>query len=1052
MARFFIDRPIFAWVVAIFIILAGLVTALFRPIAQYPPVAAPTIGIQVSYPGASAETLQKTVLSVIEKEVNTVEGLDYIESTANANGTGGLTLTFFSDTDEDMAQVNVQNLLKNAEQSLPSIVRALGINVTKSRSNFLLFVSVYSVTESLSQLEVADYVMRNVRPVLQRIKGMGNVQVFSAEPGMRIWLDPAKMRSYGLSVGQVRAAIQSQNIQMSAGAIGSAPSLPGQMITASISTPGQLGSVEEFENVIVKSSTSGATVRLKDIATVALGAENFSTSSRLNGKPMVGIGIQLSTSGNAVAVASDTFAKMEELAKYFPEGMEWRIPYDSSTFVRLSIEGVVRTLGEAILLVVLVMLLFLQNFRYTIIPTLVVPISLLGAVCIMAIFGLSFNVLTMFAMVLVIGIVVDDAIVVVENVERLMAEEHLSPKEAAHKGMQQIGGAVVGITVVLISVFVPLAFFPGATGNIYRQFSLVMMGAIFFSAFLALSLTPSLCATLLKPIKEDEEKNSFFQMFNKGFAWLTGKYQAALRIVVRRSYLMMLVFLLITSISVWFYLRIPTAFLPQEDQGYIMVNVQLPPGASQERTIKVMEQLEEITLQQPETANVVSIIGFSFSGQGPNMGLVFVPLKPWDQRTAPGQDASSFAQRLMGLLFPIRDGFLFAVNPPPISELGNASGFDMRLEDRVGRGHNALINARNMMLGMAAQHPVLAGVRPSGVEDAPQLSLRVNRDTAYAKGVPLSSINETLSGLLAASYLGDFPNNGRMQRIMMMAGAASRMQPEDLQGFTAYTTDGREVPLSELISLSWKMGPMQMRNYNGFPAVAIQGAASPGHSSGQAMAAMTELLQKLPKGFAIEWTGQSLEEVRSGSMSLYLYGFAILSVFLCLAALYESWTIPLSVMLVVPLGFLGIVIGSMLRGMANDVYFQVGMITVIGLSAKNAILIVEFAKDLQAEGRRLIPAVLMAAQLRYRPIIMTSLAFIVGVLPLFFATGASSASQRAIGTAVLSGMASATLLSVMFVPVFYIFIRRIFGSKEVGEAQRLLPQATGEASKEEEKA
>ncbi len=1049
MAKFFIDRPIFAWVVAIFIILSGLVTAFFRPIAQYPPVAAPAISIRVSYPGASAETMHRKVLSIIEREVNTVDGLDYIESIANANGSGGLTLTFFSDVDEDMAQVNVQNLLKKAEPRLPPIVRALGINVAKSRSNYLLFVSVYSTSEFVSQLDVANYVMRNVRPPLQRINGMGNVEVFSAEPGMRIWLDPVKMRSYGLSVNQVTMAVQAQNIEISAGTIGDEPVLPGQMITASISAPGQLETVQKFENIIVKSNTSGATVRLKDIARVGLGFESFAVSSRLNGKPMVGIGIQLSTSGNAVAVARDTYATMEELAKYFPEGMEWRIPYDSSTFVRLSIEEVVRTLGEAILLVVLVMLLFLQNVRYTIIPTLVVPISLLGAVSVMAIFGLSFNVLTMFAMVLVIGIVVDDAIVVVENVERLMAEEHLSPREAAYKGMQQISGAVVGITVVLVSVFVPLAFFPGATGNIYRQFSLVMMGAIFFSAFLALSLTPSLCATLLRPVKKRKQKNWFYRWFNNVFDWVTGKYRTALRVVVRRSYIMMLVFLLIVAISGWLYMKIPTSFLPQEDQGYIIVNVQLPPGASQERTIKVMEQMEQITLQQPETANVVSIIGFSFSGQGPNMGLVFVPLKPWDQRTAPGQDASSFARRLMGLLFPIRDGFLFAVNPPPIAELGNAAGFDMRLEDRSGSGHNALINARNMMLGLAAQNPVLAGVRPSGVEDAPQLSLSINRDTAYAKGVPVTSIKDSLSGMLAPSYLGDFPNNGRMQRIMMMAEAAFRMQPEVLNGFTAYTTDGKEVPLSELISLSWKMGPMQARNYNGFPAVAIQGAASPGHSSGQAMAVMKEILQKLPRGFAIEWTGQSLEEVRAGSMSLYLYGFAILSVFLCLAALYESWTIPLSVMLVVPLGFFGIVIGTMLRGMANDVYFQVGMITVIGLSAKNAILIVEFAKDLQAEGRRLIPAVLMAAQLRYRPIIMTSLAFIVGVLPLFFATGASSASQRAIGTAVLSGMTAATLLSVMFVPVFYIFVRRIFGDKESLSAQKLLPETAGASGKEE---
>lgn len=1038
MANFFIDRPIFAWVVAIFIMLAGLVSAFFRPIAQYPPVAAPAIQIRVNYPGASAETLQQNVLSLIEREVNTAENLDYIESVANANGTGTITLTFTNGTDENMAQVDVQNLLKNAEPRLPALVRSMGISVTKSRTNFLLFVSVYSTSDSVSKLDVSDYAMRNIRPALQRIEGMGNVQVFGSEPGMRIWLDPARMRSYGLSAGQIANAVRAQNLQISAGTLGDTPLVEGQMITATINAPGQLSTVEEFENIIVKSNTNGATVRLKDVADIQLGYESYAAFARLNGKPMIGMGIQLSTSGNAVAVARETHETMEELAKYFPEGMEWKIPYDSSTFVRLSIEEVVRTLAEAILLVFLVMFLFLQNIRYTIIPTLVVPISLLGAVALMALFDLSLNVLTMFAMVLVIGIVVDDAIVVVENVERLMSEEGLSPREAAHKGMGQISGAVVGITVVLISVFVPLAFFPGATGNIYKQFSLVMMGAIFFSAFLALSLTPALCATLLKPVKGKHEKRGFFAWFDRIFGWLTDKYEATLRKAVRRSYLMMLIFLGITAFSGWLYTKMPTSFLPQEDQGYVVLNVQLPPGASQERTSEVMKQIEKIALEQPETYSIVSVIGFSFSGQGPNMGLAFVPLKPWDERTEPGQSASAFAQRLMGLFFPIRDAFVFAISPPPIPELGNSSGFDLRLEDRSSAGHQALVNARNMMLGMSAQNPVLTGVRPSGVEDAPQLKLAINRDTAYAKGVPISNINETLSGMLGSSYLGDFPNNGRMQRVMMMADAVSRMQPEALTGLTAYTADGREVPLSELISLDWAMGIMQARQYNGFPALAIEGNASAGHSTGQAMAAMEEMLGKLPKGFAIEWTGQSLEERRAGSMSLYLYAFAMLSVFLCLAALYESWSIPLSVMLVVPLGFLGVVAGTLLRGMANDVYFQVGMITVIGLSAKNAILIVEFAKDLQAEGKRLVSSVLIAAHQRYRPIIMTSFAFIAGVVPLFMATGASSASQRAIGTAVLSGMASATFFSVLFVPIFYIVVRKIFGYREPPHGQQKL--------------
>ncbi len=1038
MANFFIDRPIFAWVVAIFIIVAGLVSAFFRPVAQYPPVAAPSIQIRVLYPGASAETLQQTVLSLIEREVNTAENLDYIESIANANGSGSITLTFNSGTDEDMALVDVQNLLEKAEPRLPGIVRSLGISVTKSRENYLLFVCIYSTSDKVDKIEVSDYTMRNIRPVLQRINGMGNVQIFGSEPGMRIWLDPIRMRSYGLSVTQVASAIKAQNIQIAAGSIGAAPLVEEQMITATINAPGQLATVKEFEDIIVKSNTSGATVRLKDVARVELGHENYAAFARLNGKSMVGMGIQLATSGNAVAVANDVYAKMEELAKFFPEGIEWKIPYDSSSFVRLSIEEVVHTLAEAILFVFLVMFLFLQNIRYTIIPTLVVPISLLGAVALMALLGLSFNVLTMFAMVLVIGIVVDDAIVVVENIERLMTQEKLSPKEAAHKGMKQISSAVIGITVVLISVFVPLTFFPGATGNIYKQFSLVMMGAIFFSAFLALSLTPALCATILKPEQQKHHTRRFFALFDKIFGWLTAKYEATLRKTIRKSYVMMLVFLVITVVAGWLYTKIPTSFLPQEDQGYIILNVQLPPGAS--RTVEAMKQIEKIVLEQAETYSIVSIVGFSFNGQGSNMGLAFVALKPWDERKGPGQGADAFAKRLMGLFFPIRDAFIFALSPPSIPELSSSSGFDLRLEDRGSAGHQALVNARNMMLGMAAQNSILTGVRPSGIEDAPQLTLAINRDTAYAKGVPIDNINQTLSGMTGSQYLGNFPNKGRMQRIMMMADALFRMQPEQLKGFTAYTSDGKEVSLSELITLDWEMGIMQARQYNGFPALAISGNATPGHSTGQAMTEMEKILAKLPKGFAIEWTGQSLEEIRAGSMSLYLYGFAILSVFLCLAALYESWSIPLSVMLVVPFGFLGVVAGTLLRGMANDIYFQVGLVTIIGLSAKNAILIVEFAKDLQAQGKTLVTSVLTAAQLRYRPIIMTSFAFIAGVSPLFFATGPSSASQRAIGTAVLSGMISTTFFAVLFVPIFYIVIRKLAGDRKISGQQKLLTE------------
>ncbi len=1057
MAHFFINRPIFAWVVAIFIILGGTISTQFLPVEQYPSVGAPQISVRVVYPGASAETLQDNVLSILERAVNSVDNLDYIETIANANGVGTVELTFKSGTDVDMAQVDVQNKLKVSESRLPRAVRDQGVVVSESSNTFLMFISVYSASPAVSQVEVSDYVLRNIQPALQRIDGVGNAMVFGSEPAMRLWLDPAKMRSYGLSSSDIAEAVRDQNRQIPAGSIGSRPTVRGQLITAAINASGQLKTVEEFENIIVRSDSSGSTVRLRDVADVEIAYESYSTSARLDGKDVVTIGIQLSTAGNAVQVNRDVQTTMNELAKYFPEGIEWKIPYETATFVRLSIEKVVETLLEAVVLVFLVMFLFLQNIRYTLIPTLVVPISLLGAVLMMVVCGLSINVLTMFAMVLVIGIVVDDAIVVVENVERLMATEGLSPRAAAHKSMDQISGAVIGITLVLVSVFVPLAFFPGASGNIYRQFSLVMMSAIGFSAFLALSLTPALCATLLKPVKAHHERRGFLGWFNRSFAWLTAKYEATLRLAVRRSYVMMLIFAGITAIGVWLYTMIPTSFLPQEDQGYIVLSVQLPAGATRGRTEKVMEQIEQVVMGHEEVQSVVAVMGFSFSGQGPNMGLVFVPLTPWDKRTGKGQSAEEFAGRMMIELGGIRDAFIIALSPPPIPELGTSSGFSLRLEDRGGVGHAGQLAVRNLLLGASQKSRVVAGVRPDGLEDAPMLSLSLDRDAAYAQGVTVGSISATLANMFGSSYLGDFPDRGRMQRVMMMATDSARMQPEDIISLTAFSKDGREVPLSEMISLRWKNGQMQSRRYNGFPAMALNGSAAPGHSTGEAIAAMEQMLAALPqmvqapevqqmlagmgvtdiptfqkslKSMAIEWTGLSLEEIRAGNMSLYLYGFALLAVFLCLAALYESWSIPVAVLLVVPFGFLGVVLGVIVRQMANDIYFQVGMITVIGLSAKNAILIVEFAKDLQAEGKRLVASVLMAAHLRYRPIIMTSFAFIAGVIPLVKASGASSASQRAIGTTVMGGMIAATVFSVMFVPIFYIVVRKLFGYRE----------------------
>ncbi|MBS9777298.1 MAG: efflux RND transporter permease subunit [Gammaproteobacteria bacterium] len=1040
MAKFFIDRPIFAWVVALFIIIAGSAMITQLPINQYPRVGAPNITINTIYPGASAKTHEDAVLSIIEREMNGIDGLDYISTEANANSTGAVTLTFKSGTNEDIAQVNVQNALSTAEARLPQAVRNNGIQVKKSQSGFLMFVTLSSEKGNTEVSDIADYAIRNIKPELQRLDGVGNVQIFGSEQAMRVWLDPDKMRSYNLNVKDISTALSTQNIQIPAGTIGALPAVAGQMFSATISMPAQLKTPDEFKAVVVKYLPDGSTVTLGQVARVELGLQSYGFRMRLNGKNAVGMGIQLSSGGNAVAVAAKVYEKMAELEGYFPDDVTWDIPYDTSKFVTISIEKVLMTLLEAVALVFVVMLLFLQNIRYTLIPTIVVPISLLGAISLMAVFGLSINVLTMFAMVLVIGIVVDDAIVVVENVERLMAEEGLSPRDAAHKGMTQITGAVIGITVVLIAVFVPLAFFPGASGNIYRQFSLVMISAIAFSAFLALSLTPALCATLLKPISAGHhEKGGFFGWFNRSIKRTTNIYEGFLAKLVRNAFSMMIVYALIGGAGYYIYKQLPGAFLPEEDQGYIMASVQLPAGATQERTAASMKQLEQIAMKKSEVKNVVSVLGFSFSGTGQNMGIAFITLKDWAKRKGPGQDAQSVADALMPQFFGVRDAFIFALSPPPIMELGNSSGFNLRLEDRANQGHDALLDARNMLLGMASQDPRLVDVRPSGLEDAPQLELSINRDAAYAKGVDVASIAGVLGVELGSYYINDFPNKGRMQRVVLMADAKARMQAEDIMKLTIPNNKGQLVSLSELVTMRWVTGPAQLRRYNGYPSMTITGAAAAGGSSGTAMAIMEELVAKLPPGFGMEWTGQSLEEQRAGNMSTILYGFAMLAVFLCLAALYESWSIPFSVMMVVPLGFFGVVIGVLMRGMTNDVYFQVGMITVIGLSAKNAILIVEFAKDLQVQGETLVKSVLQAAHLRFRPIIMTSFAFIMGVVPLYISTGASSASQRAIGTSVFWGMLVGTFLAIFFVPLFYLVVRRLFPVKSIVESNNTKP-------------
>ena len=1032
MAKFFIDRPIFAWVIALFILVVGGVAITQLPIAQYPPVAPPAIVVNTAYPGASAQTLEDSVLSVIEREMNGSPGLIYMESVAQADGTGSITLSFEPGTNAELAQVDVQNRLSRAAPRLPAAVTQQGVRVDKSRANFLLFTMLSSDNPAHDPVALGDYASRNIVPELQRVKGIGQAQLFGSERAMRIWLDPAKLTGFSLSANDVNNAIRAQNAQVSAGSIGDRPNVAGQGIAATVVVNGQLANVEQFGNIVLRANTDGSSVRLKDVARIELGGQSYATSARLNGKQAIGIGVQLAPSGNALASAQAVRVRMAELERFFPQGMKWSIPYDSSRFVKISISQVAETLFEAVALVFLVMFLFLQNWRYTIIPTIVVPIALLGTFATLLALGFSINVLTMFGMVLVIGIVVDDAIVVVENVERIMTEEGLPPLEATRKAMQQISGAIIGVTVVLISVFVPLAFFAGSTGNIYRQFSAVMVSSIAFSAFMALSLTPALCATLLKPVEagHHHEKKGFFGWFNRGFSRTAKSYESVVARILKRAARYLVIYVAIIAAVAVVYLRLPTSFLPNEDQGNLLVNVQLPPGATYERTLAVMQDVEGFMLKQPEVESMVGVLGFSFSGQGQNAALAFVTLKDWKERDGEEHSAGAVAGRAFGALMGIRDAFIFPLSPPPIPELGTASGFSFRLQDRSGAGHQALVNARNQLLGMAGKSKVLAQVRPDGLEDAPQLQIDIDRDKANALGVPFDSINSILSTALGSSYVNDFPNQGRLQRVVVQADAPARMQPDDLLKLNASNSRGQPVPLSAFATTRWITGAMQTVRYNGYPAMRIGGSAAPGYSTGAAMAEMEKLAAQLPQGFGFEWTGQSREEKLAGSQATLLYGFAILAVFLCLAALYESWSIPLAVILVVPLGVIGVLLATLFRGYANDVYFQVGLITIIGLSAKNAILIIEFAKDLQAQGKGVIESALAAAHLRFRPIVMTSLAFGLGVLPLVLASGAGSASQRAIGTGVIGGMITGTALAVIFVPVFFVVVRGLFKGSE----------------------
>ncbi len=1047
MAQFFIDRPIFAWVIAFFILVLGGVAIKQLPIAQYPSVAPPSIVLTATYPGASAQTLEDSVMSVIEQEMNGSPGLIYTESVTQANGVGQMTLTFESGTSPDLAQVDVQNRLARASPRLPSAVTQQGVRVDKARSNFLLFTILSSTNPAYDPIALGDYASRNVLPELQRVPGVGQAQLFGTERSMRIWIDPAKLVGYGLSTNDVVAAIRAQNAQVSSGTIGDLPIVRGTPISATVVVKGQLTTTEQFGDIVLRANADGSSVKLKDVARVELGGQSYATSARLNGKPSTGIGVQLSATGNALATADAIRAKMESLSAYFPQGVRFDIPYDSSRFVQISIRQVVVTLVEAVILVFLVMYLFLQSLRYTLIPTIVVPVALLGAFAVMYAFGYSINVLTMFAMVLAVGILVDDAIVVIENVERIMSEEGLSPRDATKKAMSQITAALVGISVTLVSVFLPMAFFSGSVGNIYRQFSLVMVSSMLFSVFLAMSLTPALCATILKPIAKGSkhEKKGPFGWFNRGFKATTHGYEGLVAKMLRRTGRFVVIYLVVAGVAGWMFVRMASSFLPTEDQGYLIANVQLPPGATQGRTLAVMEQAEQFFLKQPEVASMVSVLGFSFAGSGQNAALAFVTLKPWGERKGAEHSAQGVAGRAFGAFSKIRDAFAFAVVPPAIPELGNASGFAFRLQDRGGNGHAALLNARNQLLGEAAQSKLLSGLRPDGLEDAPQLQIDIDRARAAALGVSFDQINGVLSTALGSTFVNDFPNNGRLQRVIVQADAPARMSADDLLRLSVVNGKGQTIPLSAVATTQWITGPIQTVRFNGYPTMRIAGDAAAGRSTGEAMDEMERLAAKLPAGFGYEWTGQSREERISGSTATILLVFSLLAVFLCLSALYESWSIPLAVLLAVPLGALGAVLGATLRDMPNDVFFKVGLITVIGLSAKNAILIIEFAKDLVAGGKGVIEATLEAVHLRFRPILMTSIAFILGVLPLVVASGAGSASQRAIGTGVMGGMITATVLAVFFVPVFFVVVKRWFkGGGVRGESAALAPRPAPE--------
>ncbi len=1028
MARFFIDRPIFAWVIAIIIMLAGILSILSLPVAQYPSIASPQISISATYPGASAQAVQDTVIQVIEQQMTGLDGLRYISSTSEATGSGTVTLTFENGTDPDVAQVQVQNKLQLATPQLPTEVQQQGMRVAKSVRNFLMIVGLVSPDGQFDGSALGDYLASRMQDPISRVKGVGEVALFGSQYAMRIWLDPGKLHQYDLTPDDVAAAIRARNAQVSAGQLGATPAVSGQQLNATITVQSRLNTPEQFEEILLLSSEDGARVYLRDVARVALGDTSYGTLARFNGQQAAAMAIRLATGANALETADAVRAKVDELARFFPADMEVIYPYDTTPFVRISIEEVIKTLVEAVVLVFLVMYLFLQNFRATLIPTLAVPVVLLGTFGVLAAFGYSINTLTMFAMVLAIGLLVDDAIVVVENVERVMREDGSSAYQATRKSMGQITGALIGIALILAAVFVPMAFFGGSTGVIYRQFSITIVSAMLLSVLVAIVFTPALCATLLKPIDHQAHaaRGGFFGWFNRGFDRASHGYLALVGGMLKRNRRSLFVYALLVAGMAVLFLRTPTAFLPDEDQGIVFNQIVLPAGATQERTLKVIEQVEQHYLNDPAVDQMMAVAGFSFAGSGQNMGVAFVRLKDWDERQSPEMSIGAVIGRAMQAFGQIRDAQVFAFPPPAVMELGNASGFDLYLQDQANLGHDKLMQARNQLLGLAAQDPRLVGVRPNGLDDKPQLQVNVDHARAGAYGLSIADINSGLSSAWGSAYVDDFVHEGRVKKVYLQADAPYRMLPEHLNDWWVRNGAGEMVPFSAFADTHWEYGSPRLERYNGLAALQINGSAAPGVSSGEAMDAIEGLIARLPEGIGFSWTGLSYEERLAGSQAPALFALSILVVFLALAALYESWSIPFSVILVVPLGVLGAVVATSLRGLPNDIYFQIGLLTTMGLAAKNAILIVEFAKSLQEQGMGLAEAAMTAARQRLRPIIMTSLAFGFGVLPLALGNGAGSGSQNAIGTSVLGGMLAATLLGIFFVPLFFVLIRRLF--------------------------